>query len=79
MIKYRIGRREEKQNQMNTCGYCKKDLYDHKKSVVFCDIECAKIWAVDLVAKMDKEEDLLSRILSVIQEYNLKEHNSEMV
>jgi hypothetical protein len=78
VIKYRIGRREEKQNQMNTCGYCKKDLYDHKKSVVFCDIECAKIWAVDLVAKMDKEEDLISRILSVIQEYNLKEHNSEM-
>ena len=57
MIKYRIGRREEKQNQMNTCEYCKKDLYDHKKSVVFCDMECAKIWAVDLVAKMDKEED----------------------
>lgn len=58
MIKYRIGRREEKQNQMNTCGYCKKDLYDHKKSVVFCDIECAKIWAVDLVAKIDKEKIL---------------------
>jgi hypothetical protein len=79
VIKYRIDRREEKQNQMNTCGYCKKDLYDYKKLVVFCDIECATIWAVDLVANMDEEEDLISRILNVIQQYKLKEHNSEMI
>lgn len=62
---------------MNSCQYCKNYVSEYVKPLVFCDLECAKIWAVDLVANMDKHEDLISRILDIIREYDREQQKSQ--